>query len=145
MNSKQIKAALKPMADFAPAVLAAAEIVKAAEEAEIAVEKLSKEKQQLESQIGELRGHFGESAVKISEEKQAFNEFAAAQAAKKKELSDVLTKINQEIKQAQDTFSALMKEYATIREQRLTEIHNSEKVLAGIKGEIERLKKQFAA
>jgi chromosome segregation ATPase len=54
MTAEQIENALKPMRDFAPAVLAAAEIVRAAHVAEKALPALQQQAQDLTSSISHL-------------------------------------------------------------------------------------------
>jgi chromosome segregation ATPase len=54
MNAKEIRKSLEPFANFAPAILKAAEIAEAAESAEIVLKGLEKAKAELEADVSRL-------------------------------------------------------------------------------------------
>jgi chromosome segregation ATPase len=75
MTSAEIKRALKPMADFAPAVLKAAEIVEAAEAAEKEIVLAGEKKAEVEKQIATLQGQIPVIQAMVDKERAGLVEF----------------------------------------------------------------------
>lgn len=67
MNADQIRKALKPMADFAPAVLAAADIIEAAEEAERKIPVCEQNKKAIEQQIADLNASLPSLQTRVND------------------------------------------------------------------------------
>lgn len=80
MNSEEIKLALKPMADFAPAVLRAAEIVAAAEAGEKSLAELAGKKAALENDINAMKGTLPGFQLRTDQERQKLNDVIAQTA-----------------------------------------------------------------
>ena len=60
MKANEIRRKLQPMADFAPAILAAAEIVEEAEKAEARLAELPKTKEKLVAEIAQLESRIAQ-------------------------------------------------------------------------------------
>jgi chromosome segregation ATPase len=145
MDSKQIKAALKPFVDFAPAIMKAAEIVEAVEKAEAELKSLPKRKADLEADIGELERRKEEAMQKRTQAGNDFRAFVAAHEEKKQAVRAETEAVNQALAKARETLAALDSEYNEKKKAKQAEIDEAQNMLSKVRAEIDRLKKAFAA
>jgi predicted nucleic acid-binding Zn-ribbon protein len=146
MNAEQIKNALKPMADFAPAVLAAAEIVAAAEVAE---KKINSDFKDLLRSLNEKKAALeGEITTLASTKTSLSSEIADAQASRNEKLAAIQREIDtakEEAKTAKADSAAAMQKHRDLKakcEKEGTEFQASRDKLAA---EFETLKANFEA
>lgn len=145
MTSEEIRNSLKPFLDFAPAIIKAAEICDAAENAEKQLAAFKKDKVGLEKEISEAR----EALDRIAgQTKAALDERLKARAENVKD-ADAL---KQSLVPLKADYAALIKEIAATTQQKeeavkamKAEIAAQQEILSAIKGEISRLRSQFAA
>lgn len=145
MNAGQIREALGPMAQFAPAVLAAADIVSAAEAAEQRVKDAEAKLAAVQKQGQDA------DAVRVQYEQQAIrarNDYHALMDKLEDEKATLQASI-QPIKDAQAAATADQAQAIAAKQTELAnvnqEIASAQSMLDSIKAEIDRLKKQFAA
>jgi septal ring factor EnvC (AmiA/AmiB activator) len=145
MTSDEIRNALKPFLDFAPAIIKAAEIVEAAEIAEDKLTQFEAEKIETQKAIEGFKIQLDEYAGKAAQARaehhklvQSLQIEAAEQREKNKVLRAEAANSVEQIKESAAEKNAMI---AAKNE----EIKRAQEVLSAIKGEISRLKSQFAA
>lgn len=138
MNAQQIKEALKPMAVFAPALMAATEIVESAEAAEAKLAATKKEQARLEKVIADLEVMRQEHEAKMQQAKQALNQANNDVADRKAAIEAELKAVRDQVDKARDELDELDTKYA----EKKTGL---ERELASLNEQIESGKKRHAA
>lgn len=145
MTSKEIKAALKPMMDFAPAIIRAAEIVAAVERAEVALGDSGKARVALEGEIAELTRRKLECEANAREAKTFLNQVIENSAAKQEALRQESASLNNVCEQKKAEIAGLDGLFAERKKAKELEIKVLQDRADSMRAEIDRLKKQFAA
>ena len=112
MTAIQIREALKPMMQFAPAIIACIEIVESAEAAEKAMKPLEKHKGDLEKQIAELEARFGSAQAQVAKEKGGLNAFMVSQEEKREALRAEFTAFRAEHDRKMEQLGELGAQYS---------------------------------
>lgn len=145
MTSEEIRATLKPMADFAPAVLKAAEIVAAAEQGEKELATIAQRKKEAEAEIATLFDQSVNLTAKTGQARAEHNKLVQELKAEEESARAATAKARQGLKKVEKEIAdALSAKDKTIADKNV-EIQKADETLAGIRAEIDRLKKQFAA
>jgi len=129
MTSAQIRATLKPMADFAPAILRCAEIVEAAEAAEA---RFAQQAEALEAQqrtIVELQTQEAEARAAVTATAGDLATAQAEVAAQKTKLIATLKPLQDKIDQATAALTALTAEQTATMSRYAEEIRMQESLL----------------
>jgi|SRR5690348_9774954 len=138
MNAQQIRDALKPMATFAPALMAATEIVQAAEDAQERLAQIKKEQAVLEKTISELQTQRVEHEQKMQAAKKALNEVNQGVDARKAAIESELAAVRSEVDKARDELDELDTKYDEKKA-------SLERELASTQEKLDVAKKQHAA
>jgi chromosome segregation ATPase len=145
MTAAQIRLALKPMADFAPAIMSALDIIESAELAEKALPAIAKEKAKLEGEITDYDKRKGEHEDAARQAKIFLNKTNEDAEKRKAELRAQSAALNDEITAKQQRIAGLDGEYAERKKAKDLEIQVAQKRLDALNAEIDRLRKTFAA
>ena len=136
MTSDQIKKSLKPMADFAPAVLAAAEIVASMEAAERGLTSLAEDRARLQREIEGLAqsrdAHQGEMAQLAAAVEKAKRSAATEMAT----LTTELGVMQGTVEAARATLEATRADHATLLQVQHEEFSLKRSHLDGLKHEL---------
>lgn len=145
MNATEIRNALKPMADFAPAILRCAEIIEAAESAEKTIADLQKQVDAKNEEIANLekrRADLEATVIKMRNDGMAMREKIKAD---EQSLRDSLRPLQEQRAQLAADLEALRAEHEGQAKQFRTELADLQKQKDTITKGIENLKKKFAA
>ena len=143
-RSEEIKRTLRPMLDFAPAIMRAADIVAEAEQAEALLEGLTAKKAAGQREIDDL----AKSALTNKElTAQTARDLAAAQtdlAAQKAVLMKALTVVQDKLKAAQAALDSVQTDYASKLADLDEQVRLKQSALDGVTREIAGLRARIA-
>ena len=122
MTSEQIKQSLKPMVDFAPAVLAAANIVAAVEAAERDLGSLTEDCARMKHECAGLVLYADQQRDEIAKLALTVEEAKRAATTETVNLNRALSVIQGQIDSAHATLEATMKAHAAIMQQQDEEL-----------------------
>jgi chromosome segregation ATPase len=140
MTAAQIRSAMSPMAQFVPAIMAAIDIIEAAEAAEKYLADATKidetRKKSLTNEIAALEAAKSSISVAHATARHDFKAFSDEVAAKK-------TAMNAELKAAQEDHAKVMDELEAKRAAKQKEIDDIEKAKAAQQSVFDKLKHDF--
>lgn len=145
MDSNQIKAALKPMVDFAPAIVRAGEIVKAVEDAEKRNKDLAKEITAKQSQLDALGSVEDAWKAKDAKAQHEHEQMVEGLAKQRAELTAGLKGLKDQIAAKEQELREVVNAKNKAIEDLNSQLESQRSVLGKVRAEIDRLKKTFAA
>lgn len=144
MNAAQIRKALQPMADFAPAIMSALDIIESAEGAEKVLKGLEATKAKLESDITGLQRLKDEHEANARGAQIKLSRSVDECDIKKAELRKELTELANEVTAKNAEIYGLEGVFAERKKAKDMQIESMQKRIDGMNAEIDRIKKQFA-
>lgn len=144
MTAEEIRETLKPFADFAPAILKAAEIVQAAEEAEGQIIIAQTRKAEIEVEIDAAVQQHAKAQTRAYDAVKHLQATLADCEAKEKSRRDQLAAVNVELSNAQAKLKDIEAEFDKKKAAKQAEVDEVQKALDKVKRAFEDFKKTHA-
>ena len=129
LTAADIRRILQPMADFAPAILRCAEIVEAAEEAELTIKTNAKHITAMQAEIVGLEGQVTTNRLAVAASEDELAVFKADIAAQKTKLINDLKATQDKLDAATAGLVAMQDEHKKLTEQYAEEIRLQQSAL----------------
>ena len=137
LTSTEIKRLLQPMKDFAPAILRCAEIVEAAEQAEVTIKEHATVVKAAQSELADLARQKQEAQDEVVAARAEAEAAKKATADEKVELAATLKTTQAKVKAAQEASQATQNEHANV-------LAANKQELLGVQIVLEEKKKELA-
>jgi chromosome segregation ATPase len=145
MTAQEIRNALKPFSDFAPAILKAMEIVQSAEDAEKRLQSMDKEIAARKTEMAEANKQLDAVLAKATAERAKLARLQAENEQRREELLKSLNPLKQQKAEAEKAIADAVSAKDKLIAEKNDELEAANAQLDKVRREIDRLKKQFAA
>jgi chromosome segregation ATPase len=145
MTAQDIRNALKPFADFAPAIIKAMEIVQAAEDAEKRLASMDKEIAARKAEMVEANRQLEIVLAKATAERTKLAHLQAENEQRREDLLKSLNPLKHQKAEAEKAIADAVSAKDKMIAAKNDELEAANEQLLKVRREIDRLKKQFAA
>lgn len=144
MTSREILDTLKPMRDFAPAIIRAAEIIEAVEQASVTLKAMDKSKAGVQAEIDELNKQAASTRQATAATVSELETARADVLAEKEKLNASLKPLQAKLKTAQAALDSVQSDYAKKLAALDEELRAKQTQLDGVKSEIEAFRARIS-